>query len=338
MSAFARQIRAGFSAIMPVAAPGMPSVAWVEQAFGLTLYAAQRSAIFAPERYAIIEASTKSGKTVGSLIWLTERVLQGRPGQNFWWVAPIRDQAKLAFRRLKRALPPGHYLANESELTVTLDDRVLWFKGGDHPDSLYGEDVYAAVIDEASRLKEEAWHAVRSTLTATRGPVRMIGNVKGRKNWFYKLARTAESGADLTMHYAKITAHDAVRAGILDADEIADARQKLPGAVYRELYEAEPSDDQGNPFGLDAIRACLAPGLSAAAPVVWGWDLAKSVDFTVGIALDGPGASVGSSASRSPGGKSSRPFSVSPARRRPSWTPAASVIPSSKRCSGRRRP
>jgi hypothetical protein len=36
---------------------------------------------------------------------------------------------------------------------------VVWFKGGDKPDSLYGEDVYAAVIDEASRCKEEVWAA-----------------------------------------------------------------------------------------------------------------------------------------------------------------------------------
>ena len=37
------------------------------------------------------------------------------------------------------------------------------------PDSLYGEDVYGAVIDEASRMKEDAWVAIQSTLTATRG-------------------------------------------------------------------------------------------------------------------------------------------------------------------------
>ena len=29
----------------------------------------------------------------------------------------------------------------------------------------------------------EAWHALRSTLTATQGPVRIIGNVSGRRNW-----------------------------------------------------------------------------------------------------------------------------------------------------------
>ncbi|MDQ2831263.1 MAG: hypothetical protein M3Y74_19720, partial [Chloroflexota bacterium] len=64
-----------------------------------------------------------------------------------------------------------------------------------------------------------------------------------------------------------------------------DTLATLPDAVFRELYLCEPSDDGGNPFGLAAIRACVAP-LSTEPPVVWGWDLAKSVDYTAGIALD----------------------------------------------------
>jgi hypothetical protein len=75
------------------------------------------------------------------------------------------------------------------------------FKSAEKPDNLYGDDVYAVVIDEASRVRQESWHAVRSTLTATRGPVRIIGNIKGRKNWFYDLARKAEAGEE-GMHYA----------------------------------------------------------------------------------------------------------------------------------------
>jgi hypothetical protein len=248
----------------------------------------QETALFCPERYAVVEATTKSGKTVGAMAWLVEQaLLRGGPGRNFWWVAPIYAQAKIAYRRIKRGavLENAEIATNETELTITLPNgATLWFKGAEHPDSLYGEDVHAAVVDEASRVKEESWHAVRSTLTATRGPVRLIGNVKGRRNWFYRLARLAESG-EPGMHHARITAHDAVAAGVLDAAEVADAQRMLPEAVFRELYLAEPSDDEGNPFGLAAIRARIAP-MSADPPVAWGWDLAKSTDWTVGVALD----------------------------------------------------
>lgn len=253
------------------------------------LYDAQKAAIFCEERYGIVEASTKSGKTAGCMVWLAEQAIRGKAGQNFWWVAPIYPQARMVFKRMKRALPREIYKANDSDLTLTLlNGAVIWFKGSENSDSLYGEDVHAAVIDEASRCKEDAWFAVRSTLTATRGPIRIIGNVKGRRNWAYMLARKAQSGAP-DMHYAKITAQDAVSAGMLPAEEVADAKAQLPEAVYRELYEAEPSDDQGNPFGIKAIDLCVVPALSPNPVAYWGWDLAKSSDWTVGVGLDAAG-------------------------------------------------
>jgi hypothetical protein len=253
------------------------------------LYAKQAAFLFAPERYSVTEASTKSGKTVGCMAWLFEEAsVRGKDGRNYWWVAPTLAVSKIVYRRMKRAIPRSLYKPNETELTLTLvNGAVIWFKGADHPDSLYGEDVYAAVVDEASRCKDDAWYAVRSTLTKTRGPVRIIGNVKGRKNWAYNLARKAESGAP-DMAYFKLTAYDAVEGGILDAAEIEDAKRTLPEDVFRELYLAEPSDDGGNPFGIPAIRACVA-SLSSEPAAHWGWDLAKSTDWTVGIALDKSG-------------------------------------------------
>lgn len=249
------------------------------------LYPKQLAAIFDPKRYSIIEASTKAGKTSGCIVWIVEKALSGQDGFNYWWVAPVSGQADIAFRRTLRSIPRELATPNLTLKTITLvNGAVIWFKSGDKPDSLYGEDVYAAVIDEASRTKEESWHALRSTLTATRGPVRIIGNVKGRRNWFYRLARRAEAGDD-SMGYHKIQAQDAVAAHVLDAAEIEDARRILPENVFRELYQAEASDDEGNPFGYGAIKSNVHP-LSKAAPAVWGWDLAKKHDWTVGIALD----------------------------------------------------
>ena len=159
------------------------------------LYDKQRAAIFAPERYSLIESTTKGGKTVACIVWLTEQAMAGKADQNFWWVAPISAQAKIAYRRLKRALPQGLYTANETEMTITLaNGAVIWFKSAEHPDSLYAEDVYAAVIDRGQPLQEKAWYAIRTDLTATRGPVRFIGNVKGRKNFLnWRMCRKAES-------------------------------------------------------------------------------------------------------------------------------------------------
>jgi len=262
------------------------------------MYPKQEKSIFNDARYSVVEASTKSGKTVGCIVWLFEQALKGQEGQNYWWVAPVSTQADIAFTRMKASVPKQLFETNESVKRIDIvNGTSIWFKSGDKPDSLYGEDVYAAVIDEASRVKEESWHAVRSTLTATKGPIRVIGNVKGRKNWAYRLARRAESGDADNMHYAKITAYDAAEAGVLDWEEIEDAKATLPENVFRELYLAEPGDDQGNPFGVDHIRACIRKTPDGrtiskprdTAPICWGWDVAKSKNYTVGIALDREG-------------------------------------------------
>lgn len=264
------------------------------------LYDKQRRAIYSSARYVWIEASTKSGKTAGCIVWQMDQFLQDTVGREHWWVAPVSGQAKIAYRRGKKMLQRAFRKAGHSPekyIGTHETDRVItfiptgsrWvFQTGEKPDNLYGEDVEDAVLDEASRMRREAWHAMRSTLTATRGPMRAIGNVKGRKNWFYKMSRLAEQGRD-GHEFHRLTAWDAVSAGVLDEAEILDAKASLPDHVFRELYLAEPADDGSNPFGQDAIERQVAP-MSTGRPVAWGWDLAKSVDWTVGIALDAEGS------------------------------------------------
>ena len=254
-----------------------------------TLYPKQREAIFCDERYSVIEASTKSGKTVGCIAWILSLAWEAKFEQNFWWVAPVFPQAAIAFTRLQRYLKQAGvpYEVNRSAMTVKVNRGTIWFKSGDKPDSLFGEDVYGVVIDEATRCKPDVWYAVRSTLTYTKGPARLIGNVKGSKNWVYQLARKAKHGQQ-HWRYAEIDADDAVQAGVLDAEEIEDARRNLPEHVFRELYFNEPSEDEGNPFGIGFIRACVGP-LSKLAPVVWGIDLASKRDWTVAVGLDETG-------------------------------------------------
>jgi hypothetical protein len=178
----------------------------------------QRLILDSPSRYTVTEGTTKCGKTVSHVIWLYEQSLTGKDGSNYWWVAPIYAQAKIAFSRFKRFLKnKNFYQANEAELSVTLKTGAkLWFKSGEKPDNLYGEDVRAVVMDEYTRMREEAWHAIRSTLTATKGRCKFIGNVKGTANWGYQLARKAESNNLNDWSYYKVTAADAVQAGILD--------------------------------------------------------------------------------------------------------------------------
>lgn len=256
------------------------------------LYPKQEKAFFNDSRYCFIEASTKAGKSTAAMVWLIERALRrGAQGRNFWWVAPVSGQADIMFERLKRYLPKNSYKSHGTDKTITLfNGAVLWFKSGDKPDNLYGDDVWDAVIDEGSRMKTQAWEAVRSTLTATGGFIRIIGNVKGKKTWTYKLGVSAKAGNIPNASYHVITAMDAVEAGVLPREEIEDARRIYPEAVFNELYMCIPNEDGSNPFGLKHIKAVTVEDLSHAPAKCFGWDLAKSFDWTVGVGLDEDGA------------------------------------------------
>lgn len=251
------------------------------------LYPAQHAAIYHPARYVSIDGSTKSGKTHGCLHWQTGRVFAD-PGVH-WWVAPVYRQAEIAYGRALRSIPRELVSkSSENKLQIEIVNGSTWqFRSGEKPDNLYGEDVRSAVIDEASRCRDEAWYAVRSTLTATQGPIRAIGNVRGRNNWHYKLGVMARNG-DPAIHYAKLTADDAIRGGVISRDEVLDAMRVYPHEVFRELYMCEPSDDGGNPFGIQHIAGCVEP-MSSDPAVVWGIDYARVQDWTVAIGLDRSG-------------------------------------------------
>jgi hypothetical protein len=246
----------------------------------------QKKILYSEARFTVTKGATKIGKTFPHLFWLFEKAHeQKKAGANYWWVAPIYAQAKIAFNRMRRVAVELGYRINESELFIETDyDSRIWFKSADKPDSLYGEDVFAVVFDEFTRAKEGAWSAIRSTLTHTRGQCKFIGNSKGKKNWGHKLWLKAKAG-EPGYEAFKVTAYDAVDAGILELAEVEQAKRDLPELAFRELYLAEDLDDQANPFGIQAIQNCVKP-ISNLEPVCYGVDLAKSVDWTVIVGLD----------------------------------------------------
>jgi hypothetical protein len=254
------------------------------------LYAKQRAAVCDPRRVVCIESTTKAGKTLGCLVWQIGQMMQGPPDAEHWWVAPVYEQSMMAYRlawSLLRGQPGFRQVLSEKAI-VGPGERRWSFRSADKPDNLYGSAVSSAVLDEASRMKDDAVDAVYSTTTRTRGPLRLIGNVRGRSNRHYQWSRRGESG-EAGFGYHRITADDAVAAGVFDAADVDMARRSLPDAIFRELYYCEPADDGANPFGIDAIRAAceMCNGKPSGGHVaVWGLDIARKRDFAVLVGLD----------------------------------------------------
>jgi len=151
----------------------------------------QEDILYNKARFTITEACTKVGKTFSHIWWLFEQAhsKNNKPNYNYWWVAPVYNQAKIAFNRMKVKLPKnGMYKVNESNLTITTPiGTVMQFKSAEKPDNLFGEDVYGIVFDEAPRARVSAWYALRTTITSTGGKLKMIGNFGGSANWMHQL-------------------------------------------------------------------------------------------------------------------------------------------------------
>ena len=216
----------------------------------------QRDILDSPARFTITEASTKSGKTHSHLWWGIEQWHRKDVSQTWevWWVAPVYQQAKIAFMRLRATFGkvPG-YTFNDSDLSAKCPyGRIFRFKSGEKPDNLYGENVLAFIYDEFTRGRPETWPALRSTVTFTGGKGKMIGNFIGNANWGHQLMEAHRGDKDFA--YFKITALQAVEAGILPAEEVEQARRSLPRGVFMALYMAEGSAHPLQMIAADAIN------------------------------------------------------------------------------------
>lgn len=221
----------------------------------LTSY--QKRFLYNDSRFTVTEASTKVGKTFSHIWWIFEQSHAdwNKVGYNHWWVAPVYAQAKIAFNRLRaKVAPTGAYKINESNLIITTPIGThIHFKSAEKPDNLFGEDVYSIVFDEAPRARKDAFYALRSTLTATNGKMKLIGNFGGVANWMHQLKEKAKT--DNEYAYFKVTAWDAVAEGILAQGEIEQAQKDLPPKVFKQLYLAEEQESDDQLCTFDAINS-----------------------------------------------------------------------------------
>lgn len=178
------------------------------------------------------------------------------------------------------------------------DRRIVTTTGGvldvwslENEDAGRGRKYAKAIIDEAGLVPnlEHIWtRSLRPTLTDLRGVAILGGTPQLATAYFVSLYHLGQGG-DADWRSWKLKSAENPH---IPREEIEDARREYDlaglGHVFRQEYEAEPSEDGGSPFGIENIRACIA-SLSPAEPVAIGADLAKSVDWTVVVGLDEDG-------------------------------------------------
>lgn len=194
-------------------------------------------------RFLAILAGVQSGKTYMAAREFLKRILGDRKKKTgplqYWAVAPIFPLTRRQESVLRRVVT-GTLLASENRterIFFLKGDITIQFKSADHPDTLVSEPVDGMWIDEAARLKPEAWSdGLEGRMTATNGWAIFTTSSKGR-NWFYQeiLARAErlEPGFDwITWRTEENTAVPGI------AEEIARKRATLPRKIFQREYEA----------------------------------------------------------------------------------------------------
>lgn len=126
-----------------------------------------------------------------------------------------------------------------------------------NPDNLVGFDPTLVVIDEASRVPDVLYKAVRPMLAATRGRLVLLSTPYGRRGFFYEEweGKTAD-GKPLprTWEQIRVTAPECPR---IPAAFLAEERMSLGERWYRQEYLCRFEDVEDAVFRTEDIEAAL---------------------------------------------------------------------------------
>jgi phage terminase large subunit len=190
------------------------------------------------QRWAVIVAHRRFGKTVGAINDLIKRALQCQlPNPRYAYIAPYFVQAKdIAWSYLKHfcaPLLPYSASPNESELRVMLPNGAsIRLYGADNADRMRGIYLDGALLDEPADMAPRVWgEIIRPTLSDRKGWATFIGTPKGH-NSFYDIWQRAQGNGEWYSLLLK-----ASQTNVLAQEELDAARRDLSEDQYAQEYE-----------------------------------------------------------------------------------------------------
>ena len=203
----------------------------------VTLHDAQMEIFTSPKRFKIASCGRRFGKSYLAAWVLIINALKS-DSKDVFYVAPTFQQAKdILWSILKSIGKDVIKAAHENTATLTLiNDRKIYLKGSDRPDTLRGVGLAYVVMDEYASMKQEVWEMIlRPTLADIKGGVLFIGTPAG-KNHFYQLwldAQKEEYKKEWEAFQFNSTDNP-----FLDPLEIEAARNTMSTQAFRQEFEA----------------------------------------------------------------------------------------------------
>lgn len=208
-----------------------------------------------------------------------------KPGQRGWIVAPTYPLSQEDWRTLLKITPiklvRGEPLKAERKF-VFINGSEIELKSADNEGGLRGAGLDFCILDEASRIKEDSWNALRPALSDKQGKGIFISTPKG-KNWFYRLFLKGKDGLDKyeSWHFPSNTNP------YFPQEEWIEAKESYPSDWFSQEYEANFLEDVAAVFRdvEGKIKGEFEEPI-AGKKYFGGVDVAKYQDFTVIIVLD----------------------------------------------------
>jgi hypothetical protein len=200
---------------------------------------------------ALLLASRQAGKSTTTAACALHEALY-RPPSTVLLLSPAQRQSAELLARMRSLLnripnPPG--ISSEGALSVRLGNgsRILSLPGTEATVRGFSADLI--VIDEAARVDDALYEAVRPMLAVTGGRMIALSTPWGRRGWFWG----AWSGKE-SWHRIRVPASEVSR---IPSEFLEEERRALPPLVYASEYECEFVDPITSVFRSEDVVAAL---------------------------------------------------------------------------------
>lgn len=208
----------------------------------------------------ILLCSRQSGKsTVSALLAVREAVVHG-PALVLL-LAPTLRQSQELFRKVRELVPlTGTRPARETALTMefTSGSRIVCLPGTEATIRGYS-NVALLVIDEAARVRDDLYQAVRPMLAVSGGRVVLLSTPFGQRGFFHH--EWDAGGPD--WHRVKVTANQCLR---ISPAWLAEERERIGDWWYRQEYLCEFVDTVDQVFPTEDVMRALCDDIEPLFP------------------------------------------------------------------------
>jgi hypothetical protein len=170
----------------------------------------------------------------------------------------LRQSGELARKVFSAYESSGRTVPPEAETKQTLElangSRILALPGGDEGAIRGFSGVRCLVLDEAARIPDALWIAVRPMIAVSGGAMLVLSTPFGRRGFFYRVWTESERWLKI-----EITAEQCPR---LRPDFLAEERIELGPRFYAQEYGCQFVEAVGQVFSDDAIAAAFRDGIA----------------------------------------------------------------------------